>query len=193
MVHNGEFAAVALDEKLNKAIDDITNNPDKWESDYLPKLRKFVAVVDELPEDDPNYLYKETVVGTRETLDTKAKEGIINRFWRRMEEKFNQQKAAKSTSLPSQDRQMLSGTTSAINNSHSNHAAESNTGSDTILDAEFAGNSTPSMDRKMTSIDQLEPGLFHSKKRRDLFQAKLAFALCLSHVVKSSIAIQVKG
>ena len=39
---------------------------------------------------------------------------------------------------------------------HSSHVAESNTGSDTILDAEFTGNSTPSMDRKMTSIEQLE-------------------------------------
>lgn len=43
-----------------------------------------------------------------------------------------------------------------VNNSHSNHVADSNTGSDTILDAEFAGNNTPSIDRKMTSIEQLE-------------------------------------
>ncbi len=29
----------------------------------------------------------------------------------------------------------------------------------------------------------------HSQKRRNMFQAKLAFALCLSHVIKSSISI----
>ena len=110
--------AVALNGELDKAIDDITNNPNKWESDYLPKLREFVVVVDELPEDDPNYLYKEIVVGTRETLDTKAQEGIINRFWRRMEEEFNRQKQvnpALSSSTPNQ--QMLSGTTTTVNNS----------------------------------------------------------------------------
>ena len=136
---NVKDMAVALDEELNKAIDDITSNPNKWESYYLPKLREFVAVVDELPEDDPNYLYKETVVGTRETLDTKAKEGIINRFWRKMEEKFNQQKALSSTSLPSQDRQRLSGTTSTINTDSqtSTEVIEPEVIQNEVLDAEI--------------------------------------------------------
>jgi hypothetical protein len=109
--------AVALNEKLDKAIEDITNNPSKWESDYLPKLREFVAVVDSLPEDNPNYLYKEIVVGTRETIHTKAEAGIINRFWRRMEEKFSHQAQGKISSYSDQNQQKLSGTTSTINNS----------------------------------------------------------------------------
>jgi hypothetical protein len=110
--------AVALNGELDKAIDEITNNPSKWESYYLPKLREFVAVVDKLPEDNPNYLYKEIVVGTRETIDKKAEAGIINRFWRRMEEKFNaQQQKQISSSLSDQNQQRLSGTTSTINNS----------------------------------------------------------------------------
>ena len=131
--------AMALDGELDRAINDITNNPSKWESHYLPKLREFVALVDELPEDDPNYLYKETVVGTRETLDTKAQEGIINRFWRRMEEKFNQQKALSSSSLPSQDRQRLSGTTTTIDadSQISTEAVEPETNQNEILDAEI--------------------------------------------------------
>ena len=136
---NVKDMTVALNQELDKAIDDITNNPDKWESQYLPLLREFVAVVDELPEDDPNYLYKETVVGTRETLDTKAKEGIINRFWRKMEEKFNQQKALSSTSLASQDRQMLSGTTKTIdtNSQTSTEVIEPEVDREEILDAEI--------------------------------------------------------
>lgn len=113
---NVKDMTVALNQELDKALDDITNNPPKWESHYLPKLREFVAVVDELPEDDPNYLYKEIVVGTRETLDIKAQEGIINRFWRRMEEKFNQHKQAKATlSFSPQNQPLISGTTSAVN------------------------------------------------------------------------------
>ena len=136
---NVKDMALALNGELDKAIDDITNNPDKWESQYLPLLREFVAVVDELPEDDPNYLYKETVVGTRETLDTKPKEGIINRFWRKMEEKFNQQKALSSTSLASQDRQMLSGTTKTIdtNSQTSTEVIEPEVDREEILDAEI--------------------------------------------------------
>lgn len=115
---NVKDMAIALNGELDKAIDDITNNANKWESDYLPKLREFVAVVDKLPEDHPNYLYKAIVVGTRETIDKKAEEGIINRFWRRMEEKFNQQKQAQiSSSLSTENQQRLSGTTSTLNNS----------------------------------------------------------------------------
>ncbi|MGB5636696.1 MAG: tubulin-like doman-containing protein [Waterburya sp.] len=136
---NVKDMAVALNGELDKAIDDITNSPNKWESYYLPKLREFVAVVDELPEDDPNYLYKETVVGTRETMDTKAEEGIINRFWRRMEEKFNRQKALGSPSLPSQDRQRLAGTTTTIDDDRqtSTEVTEPKANLNEVLDAEI--------------------------------------------------------
>ena len=108
----------ALDAELNKTIADITHNPQKWQGDYLPKLRKFVATVDDLPEDDPNYLYKETVVGTRvgTGMNTKQQDGIVNRFWRRMEEivreeleKYNQkQKQQKLQGSANSDR-ILSG------------------------------------------------------------------------------------
>ena len=134
---NVKDMAIALSEELDKAIDDITSNPSKWKSDYLPKLREFVAIVDELPEDDPNYLYKEIVVGTRETLDTKAQEGIINRFWRRMEEKFNQQKALNSPSLPSQDRQRLAGTTSIDDDRTSTKVIEPKANQNDVWDAEI--------------------------------------------------------
>ena len=160
---NVKDMAVALNQKLDGAIDDITSNPSKWESYYLPKLREFVAIVDELPEDDPNYLYKEIVVGTRETIDTKAEAGIINRFWRRMEEKFNQQQVKISPSLSSQDQQMLSGTTSTIDNSStSDQATESKTSSDTILDAEIdhhdSSNNNTEIIAKLAQLKQLRDG-----------------------------------
>ncbi|WP_019505296.1 tubulin-like doman-containing protein [Pleurocapsa sp. PCC 7319] len=158
---NVKDMAVALNQELDKAIDDITNNPNKWESHYLPKLREFVALVDELPEDDPNYLYKEIVVGTRETLDTKAQEGIINRFWRRMEEKFNQQQALSSSSLPSQSQQRLSGTTTAvINNSQkSTKITESEANQNEVLDAEIdndnSSKNNPEIIAKLAQLKQL--------------------------------------
>ena len=77
----------ALDQELNQAIADITRNPSKWKEYYLPKLRNFVVTVDDLPEEDPNYLYREIVVGTRIGIDhNRQQDGIVNRFWRRMEE-----------------------------------------------------------------------------------------------------------
>lgn len=171
---NVKDMAVALNGELDKAIDDITNNPSKWEADYLPKLREFVAVVDELPEDDPNYLYKETVVGTRETLDTKAKEGIINRFWRRMEEKFNRQKVLNSSSLSSQSQQRLSGTTTAINHRQElTEITEPKANQNEVFEAEFEG------DDSSDNNSEIIAKLAQLKKLRDAgiiteegFQAK---------------------
>ncbi len=74
----------ALEQKLKEAIADISNNPSKWNEYYLPRLRQFVTTVDSLPESDPNYLYKEIVVGTRGGIKKHAQEGIINRFWHKM-------------------------------------------------------------------------------------------------------------
>jgi hypothetical protein len=160
--------AVALNQELDQAIDEITNNPSKWESYYLPKLREFVAVVDDLPEDNPNYLYKAIVVGTRESIDRKAEAGIINRFWRRMEEKFNQQKAARiSSSLSAQNQQRLSGTTSTLNNSQTptqvtddSVIAESLPNHDVVLDAEIddrnLANNNTEIVAKLAQLKQLK-------------------------------------
>ncbi|MEM8719021.1 MAG: tubulin-like doman-containing protein [Cyanobacteria bacterium P01_G01_bin.39] len=76
----------ALDERLNEAIADLTRNPAKWNEYYLPKLRQFVTTVDSLPESHPNYLYKEIVVGTKGGIQKRGQEGIVNRFWKRMQD-----------------------------------------------------------------------------------------------------------
>ena len=78
----------ALKGLLDVAIARIDKNPNLWEDDYLPKLRNFVDLVDKLPENHPNYPYKATVVGVPGTTEMPAKEGIINRFRKKMAERF---------------------------------------------------------------------------------------------------------
>lgn len=77
----------ALKSRLDDAIADIERQPNRWQEYYLPKLRQFVDLVDNLPEDSPNYPYRSTVVGVPGTTETLAKEGIINRFRKKMEER----------------------------------------------------------------------------------------------------------
>lgn len=78
----------ALKGFLERAIAQIEKHPALWEKDYLPKLRQFVNLVDNLTEDSPNYPYRATVVGVPATTEMAAKEGIINRFRKQMEERF---------------------------------------------------------------------------------------------------------
>ncbi len=83
---NDRNMEAALRELLDGAIADIENQQTKWHEYYLPKLRKFVDQVDNLPDDHINYSYRSRVVGSRGTDDTSAKAGVINRFVTRMQE-----------------------------------------------------------------------------------------------------------
>lgn len=78
----------ALQQLLDREISIISGEPELWENQYLPKLRQFVQAVDNLPEDSPNYPYKIAVVGNSTNADPTIKEGIINRFRRKMNERF---------------------------------------------------------------------------------------------------------
>ena len=74
----------------------------------MPKLRKFVEQVDNLSDDNINYPYRSRVVGSRGTDSTSAKEGVINRFLARMQERF--QVPGKNTALPERvERKVLTG------------------------------------------------------------------------------------
>ncbi len=86
LVNNYNMTA-ALRELLDDAIVDIERQPARWERHYLPLLRQFVEQVDKLSDDDINYLYRFRVVGFSGTADTPAKEGVINRFRKRMQER----------------------------------------------------------------------------------------------------------
>lgn len=85
LVNNRQMAD-ALQELLDGAIADIERQPARWKEYYLPKLRKFVAQVDNLSDDDINYPYRSRVVGSRGTDETSAKEGVINRFMARVQD-----------------------------------------------------------------------------------------------------------
>jgi len=92
----------ALKEILDDEIVKIEQQPELWEHEYLPKLRQFVEEVDNLPEEHPNFPYKETVVGSSNgTVEFTTKEGIINRFRRQMDDRF--QVLPKNTLSPIQD------------------------------------------------------------------------------------------
>jgi hypothetical protein len=102
---NNSNMRVALQQLLDGAITDIENQPTKWQGYYLPKLRKFVEQVDNLADDDINYPYRSRVVGSRGTDDTSAKEGVINRFLTRMQQRVKplpEQNKVLPASTPSQ-------------------------------------------------------------------------------------------
>ena len=85
---NRKDMATALKTLLDEEIAQIERQPELWENENLPKLRQFVKEVDQLPEDNSNYPYKATVVGTPVSADLTAKEGIIIRFRKKMDERF---------------------------------------------------------------------------------------------------------
>ena len=85
---NRKDMATALKTLLDEEIAQIERQPELWENESLPKLRQFVKEVDQLPEDNSNYPYKATVVGTPVSADLTAKEGIIIRFRKKMDERF---------------------------------------------------------------------------------------------------------
>ncbi|MEM7594613.1 MAG: hypothetical protein AAF383_24445, partial [Cyanobacteria bacterium P01_A01_bin.83] len=116
----------ALDQKLNEAIADLTRNPSKWNKYYLPKLRQFVTTVDSLPESDPNYLYQEIVVGTKGGTLKRRQEGIINRFWKRMQEVVRQEMEKQQQKLAGDTKSdhILTGSNAATTKQHRDNEIE---------------------------------------------------------------------
>lgn len=88
LANNQEITAT-LNQILEDEISKIFQNPELWKNEYLPKLQKFVDYVDKLPESNPNYSYRSTVVGVRGAINNLGKEGIINRFQQKIKERIN--------------------------------------------------------------------------------------------------------
>lgn len=74
-----------LASQLNAEIEKIKRQPNLWNSYYIPKLQRFVQEIDNLPEADPNHLYKEMITGKPATPELPGEEGAIVRFRRRIE------------------------------------------------------------------------------------------------------------
>ncbi len=153
----------ALDAELKNAIAELTQNPQNWNNHYLPKLRQFVTTVDSLPESDPNYLYKEIVVGSRASIDRRQQDGIINRFWKKMQDVVKQEmdkqkpsqqqiSAADTTNNPA----LLTAKTS-INDAEDNSVLSAmQPDINEVIDAEEINRQQSTTKRKPLSIQDLE-------------------------------------
>jgi len=106
---NRDDMMVALKNRLDETISDIERQPNLWQEYYLPKLKQFVDRIDKLPEDDPNYPYRATVVGVPGTTETPPKEGIINRFRKKMDARVKSISLANYPSRkPDRDEEVIS-------------------------------------------------------------------------------------
>ncbi len=77
-----------LQSLLSQAVAEIEEQPNLIQDYYFPKVQQFVREVENLTEKQPNFVYKEKVIGERATLETSAKEGIVTRFLRQIEDKI---------------------------------------------------------------------------------------------------------
>jgi len=84
-----------LEQILDNTILEMENNPNLWENEYLPKLRQFPEKLKKIPENAPNFPYIQTVYTSPDNKQPKVREGVINRFWKRIEQKLSISKITK--------------------------------------------------------------------------------------------------
>jgi hypothetical protein len=77
-----------LSQLLSQAENDIKTNPRLMQADYFLRVQKFVGKVDQLPEEHRNFIHKAKVIGERATASTVAKEGIITRYIKKLEDEI---------------------------------------------------------------------------------------------------------
>ena len=77
-----------LSQLLNHAENDVKKNPHLMQADYFLRVQKFVGKVDQLPEEHRNFIHKAKVIGERATVSTIAKEGIITRYIKKLEDEI---------------------------------------------------------------------------------------------------------
>jgi Tubulin like len=132
----------SLKQMLDQAIASIQANPNLWETNYLPLLRKFVEQVKNLAENSPNYPYKQTVIGTKGNNNGRQKEGIINWFSGQIEGKIK-----------------LKGTTNnqpGVNNENSATNANTPYTAENILEAEILETSTNTVDNRAKRREEIQ-------------------------------------
>ncbi|MFW6316830.1 MAG: tubulin-like doman-containing protein, partial [Cyanobacteriota bacterium] len=77
--------ATTLQQNLEAVITEMKNQPQQWKEYYRPKFQQFVQYVDRIPDTNPNYPYRDTLLGIEGTLDTPYQEGVLERFRKRIE------------------------------------------------------------------------------------------------------------
>ncbi len=85
---NNRNMADTLQKILDDAISDMQNNLKLWENKYLPKLRQFPDKLKKIPEDSHNFAYIQKVYVSPDKIQPTVREGVINRFWKKMEARF---------------------------------------------------------------------------------------------------------
>jgi len=101
--------AAALQELLDRVIEEIEHQPRRWHEHYLPQLRRFVQQVDNLPDNHVNYPYRLNVVGSRGSDSTIAREGVINRFQAKMQKKFVEDISSNNGNASNSSSKVLTG------------------------------------------------------------------------------------
>ncbi|ELS00025.1 tubulin-like doman-containing protein [Gloeocapsa sp. PCC 73106] len=83
-----------LEELLNNMITEIKNHPHPlsfWENTYLNNyFYPFKRQVDDLPQEHPNYLYREQVIGKDAEGNNFRQQGIMDRFKQRIERELSE-------------------------------------------------------------------------------------------------------
>jgi hypothetical protein len=85
---NNRNMADTLQKILDDTISKMQNNPKLWENEYLPKLRQFPEKLKQIPEDSQNFPYIQKVYVSPDDIQPIVKEGVINRFWKKMDARF---------------------------------------------------------------------------------------------------------
>ncbi|MEO1341414.1 MAG: hypothetical protein AAFV28_09815, partial [Cyanobacteria bacterium J06635_13] len=155
----------ALDAKLKEAIADFTSNPLRWDKHYLPMLRQFVTTVDSLAEDDPNYLYKEIVVGTRGGIQQRRQEGIINRFWQKMQDVVKSE-MAKYQQRQQQQQKLNSGTKDDLLLTEGDAVVEENKNKEIEIEIELSPVQITTSQSQDDAV--IDPDLVDSEPDRDI-------------------------
>lgn len=82
---NRQDMKLALQGILDKEVAAMERQPELWRSEHLPKFNSFVNEVDKLPQEHPNYPYRNALINNQPG----TKEGILLRFRKKMNHKFN--------------------------------------------------------------------------------------------------------
>lgn len=90
--------ANTLGNHLEETIANIKKQPKQWEQNYRPKFYQFVQFVDHLPDTNPNYPYRETLLGVKGTLEIPSQEGVLERFRKRIEREIQTSLMSQNTS-----------------------------------------------------------------------------------------------
>jgi hypothetical protein len=107
-----------LESLLNQAVAEIERQPNLIQ-DYYPKVQQFVSYVENLTQEEPNFVYKAKVIGQRATLETSAQEGIVTRFIAQIEDRIKQKQ-------PPTGKQLLPDKIISTTIENSNRSSEDN-------------------------------------------------------------------